>query len=108
MKYQIEADLTRYWPSEVRAIQEHKYFLGMERGYDPPMEEVLESWERQYAKAWRTAKMRRDVEAQLREIEACRARLASDTGRTIGFAEAARTWVDISEREWRDRWESGA
>lgn len=104
---QVQVSLSGYWPSERRALLEHKYFLGLERGYDPPLEEAIESWERRYARQWRTEKMRRDAEAQLREIEAYRQRLIGELGRLVDFAEAARCWIRECEAQWRDHWEAG-
>lgn len=87
---------------------EHKYFLGIERGYDPPIEEVIASWEARFASDWRARKMRKDAEAQVREIEAYRQRLTTDRGAGVTFREAARLWVDRCECEWRRCWEANA
>jgi len=101
-----EDALAGYLPSEVRALMEHKYFLGIERGYDPPLAEVIASWEARYASAWRCQKMRRDAEAQVREIEAFREKLATQRGCPITFRDAAKVWVEECESEWRRRWEA--
>lgn len=98
--------LTRYWPSERRAILVHKYFMGLERSCDPAIEEVLESWEENFAHAWRCEKMKRDAQAQLAEIDAHRSEMAAEAGRSITFEEAARDWVYHHEHKWRTRWES--
>jgi hypothetical protein len=108
MAVSANSSLAGYLPSEVRALMEHKYFLGIERGYDPPIEEVIASWEARFASDWRSRKMRRDAEVQVREIEAYRSRLAGERGEAVTFREAARLWVERCECEWRRCWESTA
>jgi hypothetical protein len=100
------SSLEGYLPSEVRALMEHKYFLGIERGYDPPIEEVIVSWETRFARDWRARKMRRDAEAQVREIDAYRERLIAERGTSVTFREAAHAWVDECECQWRESWEA--
>lgn len=108
MKIPNHPALNRYWPSERRAIWEHKYFLGLERGCNPSIEEAIESWERQHASRWRSNKMRRDAEAQLDEIESYRKWLEHDKGGEVSFDEAARDWVENHENQWRQHWEETA
>lgn len=93
-------------PSEIRAVMEHKYFLGIELGFDPPMEMVIASWESRFACDWRARKMRKDAEVQVREIEAYRAKLSTEKGTPVTFRDAARLWVDRCECDWRKSWES--
>ena len=100
--------LASYWPSERRAIIVHKYFLGVERGYGPTLEEAIASWEERHAHTWRCEKMRRDAEAQLALIERHREQLAREANRPVSFAEAARDWVQCHERAWRTAWEQSA
>jgi len=106
MAVTVNSSLDGFHPSEIRALMEHKYFLGIERGYDPPIEEVIVSWETRFARDWRAMKMRRDAEAQVREIEAFRDRLSADRGMPVTFREAAQVWVEEFECEWRRCWES--
>ncbi len=102
----FEITYQHYMPSERRALLNHKYFLGIERGYDPPITEAIESWESRFARDWRTRKMRRDAEVQIREIERYRQRLSAERGVDVSFHEAARLWVDKCECAWRLRWET--
>ncbi len=97
--------LDAYWPSERRAIIVHKYYLGLERGYDPSLAEAIESWEERFAARWRERKLRHDAEVQLREIEAYRERLCQEHSRDVDFNEAARNWIEHYEATWRERWE---
>ena len=98
-------ELARFWPSERRAILVHKYFLGMERGCDPSIEEAVASWEARFANRWREAKLRHDAEVQLAEIESFRTELCTVRGREIDFAQAAKEWVENHEPAWRRSWE---
>ena len=85
-----------------------KYYMGLERGYDPPLAEVIDVWERNYAPLWRAAKLQRDAQAQVREIEGLRRRLSEERGGTVDFKAAAREWVSRYEAGWRAAWENTA
>jgi hypothetical protein len=100
--------LSCYTPAECRAIEVHKYFLGIECGHDPTIEEAVASWEARYARDWRCKKMREDAEAQLREIENFRQERIRDLGRPVDFTEAAREWVARYGAEWREHREAEA
>lgn len=105
MKTLERPKLSSYWPSEQRAIIVHKYFLGIERGCDPSIEEAIESWEERHAHQWRCEKMRRDAEAQLAQIDAHQERMSKSQNRPVSFSEAARDWVHNHESNWRSSWE---
>lgn len=106
MKTATQIDACDYRPSEYRAILVHKYYLGIERGYGPSMDEAIESWETHHAMNWRNTKMRRDVEAQIKEIEAHRAQLSIERGTELTWKQAAKDWVNTREPQWRDQWEA--
>ncbi len=101
-------ELNQYRPSEYRAILVHKYYLGIERGYDPSFEEAIESWEQNHADDWRQQKMRRDVQAQIGEIDAYRDRVSKERGVTVQWEDAAKEWVNTREAKWRDQWEASS
>jgi len=92
-----------YGVVESHAIEEHKYFLGMELHRDPGLDFAVASWERHYAIRWRQEQMRRDAEAQIRAIQAFQATLSHRYGRPVDFNEAAREWVHRYGAEWRRR-----
>ncbi len=106
MKSSSAVDVEKYRPSEYRAILVHKYYLGIERGYDPTFEEVVESWEASHADDWRSRKMRRDVEAQIKEIEAYRTKISKERAVDVDWKDAAKEWVNTREAKWRDQWEA--
>jgi hypothetical protein len=101
-------ELARFWPSERRAILVHKYYLGVERGYDPSIREAIESWEAYYASTWRETKLRHDAEVQLAEIESFRLQRCDELRREVDFAQAAKEWVENHEPAWRRNWEESA
>ncbi len=103
-----DAILKRYGPAECRAIATHKYFLGLERGYDPPIAEAVESWEHRYAYHWRSEKIRRDMADQTYAIECFRCSLCGEWGHEVTFAEAAREWVRERGDLWRTEREADA
>jgi len=92
-----------YDAAESQAIEEHKYFLGVERHQDPGLDAAVESWERHYASRWRSERMRRDAEEQVRAIEAYRRSMSERHRREVSFAEAAHEWVERFGEEWRRR-----
>ena len=50
----IRFDLT---PSELKAIEDHKYFLSQERGAEVSIEEAIGDFLRRYAESWRREKV---------------------------------------------------
>ncbi len=95
--------LTHYRPSERRAILDHKYYLGIEWGFDPGLERALESWEGGVAELWRHQQQLADCRAQMEEIERHRHNLAQQAGQEIGWEQAAHEWIAHHAAEWR-RW----
>ncbi|GJM24096.1 MAG: hypothetical protein DHS20C16_05110 [Phycisphaerae bacterium] len=99
-------DVSQYRPSEYRAILVHKYYLGIEWNCDPTFEEAVDSWESNHADGWRNQKMRRDVQAQIGEIDAYRDRISKERGAEVSWEDAAKEWVSTREEKWRDQWEA--
>jgi hypothetical protein len=97
--------LANYPPSERRAILVHRYFLGIEWGYDPGTEAAVASWEAHVALTWRRTKLRRDTQEQFRQIEHHRAFLSETQGRNVDWNEAATDWARNHAAAWREHWE---
>ena len=108
MNYDAHPSLERYWPSERRAILTHKYFMGTALGRDPDLSDVIDDWETNHAHRWREEKIRRDAQAQIREIEAFRKEQSVERGYEVQFTDAAREWVERREEAWREMWEETA
>lgn len=97
--------LSRYLPSERRAILVHRYFLGIEQGADPGLAVAIQSWEAGVADDWRRKKMHLDRLAQMTEIDRHRSELSTARGRSVDWNEAVWDWVQHHAEEWRQGWE---
>lgn len=97
--------LRPYPPSERRAIVVHKYFLGLDSDRDPGLATAIESWEQRHARDWRRRKKRREVEAQIAEIEKHKFYMSRRAGRDVGWEAAARDWISKHAAAWRSWWE---
>ena len=93
--------LAHYDPSERDAILDHKYFLGIEMGFDPGLICAIESWEAHYAAEWRRRRLVADWVAQCAEIERYRADLARKGHGEITLEDAARGWIASYAAAWR-------
>jgi len=95
--------LAHYDPVERDAILDHKYFLGIEMGFDPGVLCAIESWEARYAAQWRRRRLASDWAAQCVEIERYRGELARNGHAEISLEDAARGWIASHADEWRRR-----
>lgn len=100
-----DARLSRFAPSERRAILVHKYFMGTTLGYDPGLELAIADWEKHHARIWREAKMQSDVQEQLKEIEKHKYILSQRAGCDVGWEFAIRDWMGKFAHTWRECWE---
>jgi len=97
--------LGKFWPSERRAIIVHQFYLGLEQRRDVPIEEAIQSWEDGPCHEWRRKKMRRDIDAQEREIERHKYLMSEQAGRDVGWEVAAADWLTHYGAAWRKWWE---
>src|ERR1017187_1518799 len=81
-------------PAELRAIEEHKYFLSQQRGHEVTIEEATADFLARFAQAWRQEKMLNDNRDQRSEIEKHRYFRSMEEGRAIGRASAAAEWCE--------------
>lgn len=93
--------LAAYRLSERRAILVHKYFLGIDLGYDPGIEAAIASWESRFAEQWRRQRQLDDCQAQMEEIVDHRRRLSMICRREVSWEEAAHDWVHHHADQWR-------
>jgi phosphotransferase system HPr (HPr) family protein len=93
-------------PAELHAIQEHKYFLSLERGAEVSIEEAIQSFLRRFAEDWRREKARRDSLAQRSEIERLQHLRATEEGRLLDPSAAAEHWCERYAAIWRAERES--
>ena len=93
-------------PAELHAIEEHKYFLSLERGTEVSIEEATDDFLRRFADDWRREKVRRDNLAQRSEIERLRHSRTAEEGRAIDPSDAAGEWCERYAGIWRTERES--
>ena len=96
----------RLTPAELAAIEEHKYFLSIERGAEVSIDEAIEDFVRRFADEWRREKQRRDILEQRSEILEYYRRRSVEEGRDIGRSTAAEEWCDRWASLWRAERES--
>jgi phosphotransferase system HPr (HPr) family protein len=96
-------DLT---PAELHAIEEHKYFLSLERGREVSIEAAIEDFILRFADDWRREKVRRDNHAQCSEIERLRRSSAAGEGGALDPSVAAEEWCERYAGIWRAERES--
>ena len=93
-------------PAELRAIEEHKYFMSREQGREVPIEDAIADFLRRYEADWKREKMRGDTYAQIAEIERHKYLRSQAEGRDIGRAAAAAEWCARYAHIWREERES--
>lgn len=96
-------DLT---PAELRAIEEHKYYLSKERGAEVSIEEAIDDFLKRFAESWRRRKVREDIRAQRSEIERHRHNRSVEEQRDVGSSAAAVEWCERYAPIWRTERES--
>jgi phosphotransferase system HPr-like phosphotransfer protein len=93
-------------PAELRAVEEHKYFLSQQRGQEVTIEEATADFLARFAQAWRQEKLLNDNRDQRSEIEKHRYFRSMEEGRDIGRAAAAAEWCEKYAHIWRGERES--
>ena len=92
--------------AELKAIEEHKYYLSQRRKTEVTIEEAIADFVQNYAKDWRNEKLRRDNLAQRQEIEKHKYLRSKEEGRDIGKSSAAEEWCQKYAHIWRTEHES--
>jgi hypothetical protein len=90
-----------YDAGERFAILEHKYYLGIELGFDPGTQCAVASWELGYAMQWRQQRQQTDCQAQMVEIELHRTHMSRQRRCEVSWEAAARDWIGRYAAEWR-------
>lgn len=98
-----ESNLTA---AELKAIEEHKYYLSQKRGVEVTIEEAITDFIQHFAQDWRNEKLRRDNLEQRQEIEKHKYFRSMQEGRDIGKASAAEEWCQKYAHIWRAERES--
>jgi phosphotransferase system HPr (HPr) family protein len=92
--------------AELKAIEEHKYYLSLQRGTEVSIEEAIDDFVQHVAEDWRKEKLRRDNLEQRDEIEKHKYLRSMAEGRDIGGSSAAEEWCQKYAHIWRTERES--
>jgi phosphocarrier protein len=92
--------------AELKAIEEHKYYLSQRRGAEVSIEEAIEDFLQNIAEDWRKEKLRRDNLEQRDEIQKHKYLRSMAEGRDIGGSSAAEEWCQKYAHIWRAERES--
>jgi phosphocarrier protein HPr len=92
--------------AELKAIEEHKYYLSQRRGTEVTIEEAIADFVQNFAEDWRNEKLRRDNLEQRQEIEKYKYFRSMEEGRDIGKHSAAEEWCQKYAHIWRAESES--
>jgi len=92
--------------AELKAIEEHKYYLSLRRGTEVTIEEAIADFVQNFAEDWRNEKLRRDNLEQRQEIEKHKYFRSMEEGRDIGKHSAAEEWCQKYAHIWRAESES--
>ena len=93
-------------PSELAAIEEHKYFMSLREGREVSIEDAINDFVEKYRTDWLREKQRRDSEEQIREIEKHKWVRSSEEGYDIGSGAASEEWIGKYAHIWREEKES--
>ncbi|HUI06685.1 MAG TPA: HPr family phosphocarrier protein [Verrucomicrobiae bacterium] len=92
--------------AELKAIEEHKYFLSQKRGAEVTIEEAIADFIEHFEADWQREKLRRDNQEQRLEIERHKYFRSIEEGRDIGKQSAAEEWCQKYAHIWRAERES--
>jgi hypothetical protein len=93
-------------PSELRAIEEHKYYLSQGEDREVSLEEAIVDFLIDYESDFLTAKQIEDVREQNAEIMKYKWIESEKEGHDIGTEKAAEEWVERYGSIWRNEKES--
>jgi phosphotransferase system HPr (HPr) family protein len=102
----MKGQATNLTAAELKAIEEHKYYLSQQRGVEVAIEEAIDDFVRHYAEDWQQEKLRRDNLEQRQEIEKHKYLRSLAEGRDIGRSSAAEEWCQKYAHIWRTERES--
>ncbi|MBA4387580.1 MAG: hypothetical protein C0404_06335 [Verrucomicrobia bacterium] len=93
-------------PAELKAIEDHKFFLSQQRGYEVSIEESIEDFLATYLAIWNRSKASRDMSDQRSEIDKYKWIRSEQEKRDVGCHVAARDWIEQFAAIWRAERES--
>jgi phosphocarrier protein HPr len=93
-------------PAELKAVEEHKYFMSIEQHREVSIEEAITDFINHYRESWEKEKVRRENLEQIEEIKNYKAKRSKEVGRDIDENAAAYEWRDNYAHIWREEKES--
>ena len=93
-------------PAEVRAVLDHKYYLGIVSAQEVSFEDAYDDFLKRYDEDWRREKLRRDNTAQINEINKFKYLESKKACCDIGSNVAGTSWCAKYARIWREENES--
>jgi phosphocarrier protein len=102
----MKGQATNLTAAELKAIEEHKYYLSQQRGTEVSIEDAIDDFIQHVAEDWRREKLRRDNLEQRNEIEKHKYLRSMAEGRDIGGSSAAEEWCQKYAHIWRHERES--
>lgn len=98
-----KADLT---PAELRAIEDHKYFLSQRLGREVTIEEAIKDFVATVRPRWLRQKLREDIKTQVSTMEWYKCCEHMERGRDLGPHGGADEWIARYAKSWREWRES--
>jgi len=98
-----EIDLT---PAELKAVEDHKYFMSQKQGVEVSIEDAIEDFIRNYKEAWAKQKQKKENMEQIEEIKKYIDLKKQKDGHEIGELAAAEEWRKNYAHIWREEKES--
>ena len=92
--------------SELAAIEEHKYYMSLNKGREVSIDEAIEDFIDKYRADWLLEKQRRDSQEQIKEIERHKYFRSLEEGYDIGSRKASEEWIGRYAHLWREEKES--
>ena len=86
----------------MRAIEEHKYYLSKQAGFDVGLEYAIENWLINHAAQWRRQRLKMELADQKKEMLKHKWIESEKAGADLG-KDAINDWIKRYAAEWR-RW----
>ncbi len=88
--------------AEMKAIEEHKYYLSQQAGHDIGLEFAIAHWLVHHSMRWRRDRLMRELQEQMKEIQKHKWIESEKAGRDLGD-QAVKDWIGRFASQWR-RW----
>jgi hypothetical protein len=93
-------------PAELKAIEEHKYYISLSQGGAVSIDEAIRDWVQNHREQWLQEKQRHDSTEQIKEIEMHKWYRSEEAGFDVGRSTASQEWIILFARDWREAKES--